>query len=59
VALSLARRADRITQAEIRVMTLECEKAGGINLAQGVCDTEVPPPVRSAARTAIDRGLNS
>jgi len=40
-------------------MTLECEKAGGINLAQGVCDTEVPPPVRSAARTAIDQGLNS
>ncbi len=59
MALSLAKRADRITQAEIRVMTLECEKAGGINLAQGVCDTEVPPPVRRAAQTAIEQGVNS
>jgi len=40
-------------------MTIECEKAGGINLAQGVCDTEVPPPVRRAAQTAIDQGVNS
>src|SRR5271156_196390 len=59
MALSLAKRADRITQAEIRVMTIECEKAGGINLAQGVCDTEVPLPVRRAAQTAIEQGVNS
>jgi aminotransferase len=59
VALGLSQRADRIAQAEIRVMTLECEKLGGINLAQGVCDTGVPAPVRSGAQLAIDEGINS
>ncbi len=59
MTLSLSKRAARITQAEIRVMTLECERAGGINLAQGVCDTEVPLPVRRAAQTALDLGINS
>jgi aminotransferase len=59
VALGLSQRADRITQAEIRVMTLECEKLGGINLAQGVCDTGVPAPVRRGAQIAIDEGINS
>jgi aminotransferase len=59
MALSLSKRADRITQAEIRVMTIECEKIGGINLAQGVCDTETPIAVRRGARAAIDEGINS
>jgi aminotransferase len=59
MGLSLSRRADRIAQAEIRVMTIECEKVGGINLAQGVCDTEVPLPVRRGAQAAIDLGINS
>lgn len=40
-------------------MTIECEKGGGINLAQGVCDTEVPSSVRRVAQAAIDRGFNS
>lgn len=59
MALGLSHRADRIAQAEIRVMTLECEKLGGINLAQGVCDTAVPSPVRIGAKIAIDEGINS
>ncbi|MBI4605304.1 MAG: pyridoxal phosphate-dependent aminotransferase [Planctomycetes bacterium] len=40
-------------------MSIECEKVGGINLAQGVSDTEVPPLVRRAAQVAIDEGVNS
>ena len=48
-----------VVQSEIRSMSIECERAGGINLAQGVCDTEVPPAVRSAAQRAIDDGVNS
>ena len=40
-------------------MTVECERVGGINLAQGVCDTEVPEPVRRGAQEAIDAGINS
>lgn len=59
MALKLSKRADDISQAEIRVMTIECDKAGGINLAQGVCDLGVPPPVMAGAKRAIDEGFNS
>ena len=40
-------------------MSVECEKVGGVNLSQGVCDLTIPAPVRSAARAAIDAGPNS
>lgn len=40
-------------------MSIECERVRGINLAQGVCDTELPAPVRGAAHQALDRGCNS
>ncbi|MBA4391603.1 MAG: aminotransferase [Syntrophus sp. (in: bacteria)] len=59
MALTLSKRAEGIVQAEIRVMTIECEKAGGINLAQGVCDTGVPFSVVQGAKEAIDHGINS
>ena len=39
-------------------MTTECDRIGGINLAQGVCDTPVPPVVETAAKQAIDEGNN-
>src|SRR5262249_58049518 len=57
--LSLSRRAARTVQSEIRAMSVACEKVQGINLAQGVCDTEVPEPVREGAKQAIDGGINS
>jgi aminotransferase len=57
--LSLSRRAARTVQSEIRAMSVACEKVQGINLAQGVCDTEVPEPVRTGAKQAIDGGINS
>ena len=59
MSLSLSQRAARTVQSEIRAMSIECEKVNGINLAQGVCDTEVPEPVREAAKRAIDGGVNS
>lgn len=59
MALSLSKRADGISQAEIRVMTIECEKVGGINLAQGVCDCGVPAPVARGAKRGMDDGFNS
>ena len=55
----LSARAQRIAQSEIRVMSIECEKVKGINLAQGVCDTPVPVEVRQAAERAIEAGHNS
>ncbi len=58
VSLSYGKRAALIAQSEIRAMSIECEKVGGINLAQGVCDTEVPFVVRKGAQGAIDAGVN-
>jgi len=57
--LSFSRRENNIEQAEIRVMTLECNKVGGINLAQGVCDIGVPAQVSRGAKEAMDKGVNS
>lgn len=59
MALSTSRRAARTVQSEIRVMSIECEKIKGINLAQGVCDTPVPQEVREGARRAMEQGINS
>jgi len=56
--MQLSRRAAHIRQSEIRVMSVECERVRGINLAQGICDTEVPEPVRRVACEAIDAGRN-
>jgi aminotransferase len=39
-------------------MTLECDRVGGINLAQGVCDTDLPLPVAERAIEAIREGNN-
>ena len=40
-------------------MSVECEKVGGVNLSQGVCDLEVPKAVRDGAHAAIEAGNNS
>lgn len=39
-------------------MTVACADVGGINLAQGVCDTDPPHPVVEAAIQAIQDGHN-
>ena len=39
-------------------MTMECDRLGGVNLAQGVCDTEVPGPVMAGAMEAMRAGHN-
>jgi aminotransferase len=39
-------------------MTMECDRLGGVNLAQGVCDTDVPEPVAAGAIDAIRDGHN-
>ena len=55
---SLSTRTRLVFQSEIRSMSIECNKVGGINLAQGVCDMEVPLPVRQGAQQAVDEGFN-
>jgi aminotransferase len=59
MALTLSKKSKGISQADIRVMTLECDKVKGVNLAQGVCDTGVPDIVREAANRAMLDGFNS
>ncbi len=59
MSLSLSHRADAITQAEIRAMTIECDRVGGVNLAQGVCDTPPPPLVIEGAHRAMLEGTNT
>jgi aminotransferase len=56
--LRLSQIAPGLVQSEIRAMTVECDRVGGVNLAQGVCDTELPPPVAAAAVDAIAQGHN-
>jgi len=57
--LALSKRHEWVQQSEIRNMSIECDLMGGINLSQGVCDTEVPLIVRRAAQEAINDGINS
>lgn len=39
-------------------MSVECDRIGGVNLAQGICDTDVPSTVMEAAIRAIQEGQN-
>ena len=56
--LRLSELAPGLVQSEIRAMTVACGEVGGINLAQGVCDTDAPHPVVDAAIQAIREGHN-
>src|SRR5271155_439203 len=56
--LHLSEIAPHIIQSEIRSMTVECDAVGGVNLAQGVCDTPLPTVVMEAAIQAIRDGYN-
>jgi len=59
MGLSIGNRLEWVRQSEIRNMSIECEKYGGLNLSQGVCDLEVPSIVTKSAKQAIDDGYNS
>src|SRR5689334_10474836 len=45
--------------SDIRRMTAECERLGGLNLGQGTCALPVPHAVKQAAIAALARGDNS
>lgn len=49
----LAQRLEGLVQSDIRRMTRECERVGGINLGQGICDMPTPPLVAQGAIDAI------
>ena len=56
--LRLSELAPHTVQSEIRAMTVACDAMNGINLAQGVCDTDPPHPVVESAIASIRAGHN-
>ncbi len=55
---TVSRRMADLAQSEIRAMTQACTDMKGLNMAQGVCDTPVPPIVLEGAERAIRDGYN-
>ena len=58
MSLKLSSRREWVAQSEIRNMSIECDRIGGINMSQGVCDLEVPARVLAGAKEAMDSGTN-
>lgn len=56
--LHLSEISPAVIQSEIRAMSVECDRIGGINLAQGICDTALPDVVAKNAVDAIHDGFN-
>jgi len=56
--LMFSRLSQSISQSEIRNMSIECDRIGGINMSQGICDLDLPLPVRQGAISAIEQGEN-
>ena len=48
-----ADRIEGLAQSDIRRMSLECTRVGGINLGQGICDQPIEPLIKEAAVRAI------
>lgn len=57
--MKLSERAQNIAQSEIRAMSILCNEKNGLNMAQGLCDLEVPLPVVQGAKEGIDSGKNT
>lgn len=49
----VAARMQGLVQSDIRRLTIECDKVGGINLGQGICDLPTHPLVAQGAIDAI------
>ena len=58
MARTVSRRMADLAQSEIRAMTQACVSMRGLNMAQGVCDTPVPPVVLQGAERAMEQGYN-
>ena len=51
--MRLSSRIEGVTQSDIRRMSRECERVGGINLGQGICDLPTIPELVDGATEAI------
>ncbi len=59
MGLNLSERLKWMMQSGIRTMSIACGQHNGIDLSQGDSDLEPPIPVREAAKSAIDSGVNT
>lgn len=48
-----SKRMQNLVQSDIRAMTLECNRVGGINLGQGLCELETPREIITTAQEAL------
>lgn len=53
MATPTSRRMRALAQSDIRRMTLECDRIGGINLGQGICDLPTIPELVEGITTAV------
>jgi aminotransferase len=47
-----------LVQSEIRNMSLECDKIGGINLSQGISNLPLSSVIKDGAFKAVENGIN-
>lgn len=59
--MKTSKRVEGLVQSDIRRMTRECVRLGGINLGQGICDMPTPPEILAATEEAVrqDRSIYS
>lgn len=57
--LPISIAAEHTNPSEIRAMTRECTRVNGINMAQGICDLDIPACVVDGAKEALDNGPNT
>jgi len=57
--MKISSRLQHLAQSDIRRMTRECERVGGINLGQGICDLPTPALVREGAIRAINENRST
>lgn len=56
--IKLSNKVDLLIQSEIRNMSIECERLGGINLAQGISNLPLSAIIKDGAVRGIEKGLN-
>lgn len=59
MTLQTSARLGGLVQSDIRRMSRECERVGGINLGQGICDLPTLPELRDGLLEAVDAGRST
>lgn len=56
--LKTSKASETLCQSGIRAASTECERVGGINLGQGICDLPTPEAIKQAAIRALEQEKN-